>query len=166
MPASTATDIASPAAFEMSTGTVSLANHPILQARLKAPLVALFTFAVNPLRSRSRSSAAMTTPPSIAPDRIRPISIGLISSLDNIRPRSAPMDSPASTAVTVFTMDTLPFSILAGMPTELNSPTIGPGGNEVGPASMTISDGISTHSSRICSPLSATIIGYSRTSRP
>ena len=43
-------------------------------------------------------------------------------------------------------MATLPLSILAGMPTALNSPTIGPGPNSVGPFSTTMSAGAASPS--------------------
>ena len=83
----------------------------------------------------------MTTPSTMTPHRMMPISIGLMSSLSSISPRSPSITSPAFTAVTVLMMFTLPFSILAGMPTADNSPTIGPGANSVGPCSTTMSSG-------------------------
>ena len=50
------------------------------------------------------------------------------------------MTSPALTAVCFLRITIFPFSIAAGNPAFWKSPTIGPAGKAVGPASITISD--------------------------
>ena len=50
------------------------------------------------------------------------------------------MTSPALTAMCFLRITIFPFSIAAGNPAFWKSPTIGPAGKAVGPASITISD--------------------------
>ena len=74
----------------------------MLQARLNAPDVAVMISVRNPSVSRSSESASNRNPSSIAPVRIIPISMGLISNLESMIPRSAEIVSPLLTTVVVF----------------------------------------------------------------
>ena len=115
-------------------------NHLMLHARLKAPEVPDTMSLRSPSVSRSKSDDWKICPSSIAPVSISPISIGLTPSLASIIPKSADISSPLEKVVSLW-IATLPLSILAGMPTALNSPTIGPGPNSVGPAGIVTSSG-------------------------
>ena len=114
MPASTATDVASPLRLASRVGIVCEENQRILQARLNALEVAVIMSVRNPSVSRSSESASNRNPSSIAPVRIIPISIGLIFSLESMIPRSAEIGSPLLTTVVASELQPCPCQFLLG----------------------------------------------------
>ena len=134
--------LADPAAILRIGPIVVVVGYAIFTDRLKADCAACASFSEYAFSSISSSSGLKMTPSSYAARRSSPIKSGCISSRASIVARLAGTVSPAFATVFVSLITTFPLSIAAGIPAFCSSPTIGPGGKDVGPFSTVISVGV------------------------